>query len=91
MHLAGLAYPIEERSGQRDRTIAVVCAWPHAQRAEALVLESLVGRKVCIKDRYGNMAIGTLSSLESSCDSFMRRYSFSIAHTHQEEGVSLDT
>lgn len=91
VHLAGLAYPIEERSGQRDRTIAVVCAWPHAQRAEALVLESLVSRKVCIKDRYGNMAIGTLSSLESSCDGFMRRYSFSIAHTNQEEGVSLDT
>lgn len=91
VHLAGLAYPIEERSGQRDRTIAVVCAWPHAQRAEALVLESLVSRKVCLKDQYGNMAIGTLSSLESSCDSFMRRYSFSIAHTNQEEGVSLDT
>ena len=90
VHLAGLAYPIEERSEQRDRALSVACAWPHAQRAAALALEALVGRFVCLKDRYGNMAIGSLPSLESNCDEFMRRYSFTISHTDREEAITLD-
>lgn len=90
VHLAGLAYPVEERSEQRERSIAVACAWPHSQRASALALEALVGRLVCLKDHYGNMAIGTLPSLESSNDEFMRRYSFTVAHTNQEEAIALD-
>ena len=90
VHLAGLAYPVEERSEQRDRALSVACAWPHAQRAAAIALEALVGRLVCIKDRYGNMAIGSLPSLESNCDEFMRRYSFTISHTNREEAITLD-
>ena len=90
VHLAGLAYPVEERSEQRDRALSVACAWPHAQRAAALALEALVGRLVCIKDRYGNMVIGSLPSLESNCDEFMRRYSFTISHTNREEAITLD-
>ena len=90
VHLAGLAYPVEERSEQRDRALSVACAWPHSQRAAALALEALVGRLVCLKDRYGNMAIGSLPSLESNCDEFMRRYSFTISHTNREEAIALD-
>lgn len=90
VHLAGLAYPVEERSEQRDRAISVACAWPHSQRAAALALEALVGRLVCLKDRYGNMAIGSLPSLESNCDEFMRRYSFTISHTNRKEAITLD-
>lgn len=90
VHLAGLAYPVEERSEQRDRSLAVACAWPHSQRASALALEALVGRLICLKDHYGNMAIGTLPSLESNSDEFMRRYSFTVTHTNQEEAISLD-
>lgn len=90
IHLAGLAYPVEERSEQRDRSLAVACAWPHSQRASALALEALVGRLVCLKDHYGNMAIGTLPSLESNSDEFMRRYSFTVSHTNQEEAITLD-
>ena len=90
VHLAGLAYPVEERSEQRDRAMSVACAWPHAQRAAAIALEALVGRLVCIKDRYGNMVIGSLPSLESNCDEFMRRYSFTVSHTNREEAITLD-
>ena len=90
VHLAGLAYPVEERSEQRDRALSVACAWPHAQRAAALALEALVGRLVCLKDRYGNMVIGSLPSIESNCDEFMRRYSFTISHTNREEAITLD-
>ena len=90
VHLAGLAYPVEERSEQRDRALSVACAWPHAQRASAIALEALVGRRVCLKDRYGNMVIGSLPSLESNCDEFMRRYSFTISHTNREEAITLD-
>lgn len=90
VHLAGLAYPVEERSEQRDRALSVACAWPHAQRAAALALEALVGRLVCLKDRYGNMAIGSLPSIESNCDEFMRRYSFTISHTNRKEAITLD-
>lgn len=90
VHLAGLAYPVEERSEQRDRSLAVACAWPHSQRASALALEALVGRLVCLKDHYGNMAIGTIPSLESNSDEFMRRYSFTVTHTNQEEAITLD-
>ena len=90
VHLAGLAYPVEERSEQRDRALSVACAWPHAQRAAALALEALVGRLVCLKDRYGNMVIGSLPSLESNCDEFMRRYSFTISDTNREEAIALD-
>ena len=91
VHLAGLAYPVEERSEQRDRAISVACAWPHSQRAAALALEALVGRLVCLKDHYGNMAIGTLPSLESNIDEFMRRYAFTVSHTHREEAISFDS
>lgn len=90
VHLAGLAYPVEERSEQRDRALSVACAWPHAQRAAAIALEALVGRLVCLKDRYGNMVIGSIPSLESNCDEFMRRYSFTISHTNREEAIDLD-
>ena len=90
IHLAGIAYPVEERSEQRDRSLAVACAWPHSQRASALALEALVGRLVCLKDHYGNMAIGTLPSLESNSDEFMRRYSFTVTHTNQEEAITID-
>lgn len=90
VHLAGLAYPVEERSEQRDRAISVACAWPHSQRAAALALEALVGRLVCLKDHYGNMAIGTLPSLESNIDEFMRRYAFTVSHTNREEAIALD-
>lgn len=90
VHLAGLAYPVEERSEQRDRALSVACAWPHAQRAAALALEALVGRLVCLKDHYGNMAIGTLPSLESNIDEFMRRYAFTVSHTNREEAITLD-
>lgn len=90
VHLAGLAYPVEERSEQRDRALSVACAWPHSQRAAALTLEALVGRLVCLKDHYGNMAIGTLPSLESNSDEFMRRYAFTVSHTHREEAITLD-
>lgn len=90
VHLTGLAYPVEERSEQRDRSLTVACAWPHSQRASALALEALVGRLVCLKDHYGNMAIGTLPSLESNSDEFMRRYSFTVTHTNQEEAIALD-
>jgi hypothetical protein len=90
VHLAGLAYPVEERSGQRDRAISVACAYPHSQRAAALALEALVGRLVCLKDHYGNMAIGTLASLETNIDEFMRRYAFTVTHTNREEAITLD-
>ena len=90
VHLAGLAYPVEERSEQRNRAISVACAWPHSQRAAALALEALVGRLVCLKDHYGNMAIGTLPSLESNIDEFMRRYAFTVSHTNREEAITLD-
>lgn len=90
VHLAGLAYPVEERSEQRDRAISVACAYPHSRRAAALALEALVGHLVCLKDHYGNMAIGTLPSLESNADEFMRRYAFTVSHTNREEEISLD-
>ena len=90
VHLAGLAYPVEERSEQRDRAISVACAYPHSQRAAALALEALVGRLVCLKDHYGNMAIGTLPSLESNIDEFMRRYAFTVSHTNREEAITLE-
>ena len=90
VHLAGLAYPVEERSEQRDRALSVACAWPHSRRAAALALEALVGRLVCLKDHYGNMVIGSLPSLESNCDEFMRRYSFTVSHTNREEAITLD-
>lgn len=90
VHLAGLAYPVEERSEQRDRAISVACAWPHSQRVAALALEALVGRLVCLKDHYGNMAIGTLASLETNIDEFMRRYAFTVTHTNREEAITLD-
>lgn len=90
VHLAGLAYPVEERSEQRDRALSVACAWPHSQRAAAIALEALVGRLVCLKDHYGNMVIGTLSSLESNSDEFMRRYAFTVSHTNREEAIIID-
>ena len=90
VHLTGLGYPVEERSEQRDRAISVACAWPHSQRDAALALEALVGRLVCLKDHYGNMALGTLPSLESNIDEFMRRYAFTVTQTNREEAITLD-
>ena len=63
---------------------------PSVQGVLEAALEALVGRLVCLKDHYGNMAIGSLPSLESNCDEFMRRYSFTISHTNREEAITLD-
>lgn len=90
IHLAGLAYPVEERSEARDLTMTVSVAWPHKQADQARALELLVGKLVCIKDRYGSMAIGTLSSLECNADAAMLRYAFAIQHTNREEEIDLD-
>ena len=91
IHLAGLAYPVEERSETRDLTMTVSVAWPHKQADQARALELLVGKLVCIKDRYGSMAIGTLSSLECNADAAMLRYAFTIQHTNREEEIDLDS
>lgn len=91
LHLAGLAYPVEERSEARDLTMTVSVAWPHKQADQARALELLVGKLVCVKDRYGSMAIGTLSSLECNADAAMLRYAFTIQHTNREEAINLDS
>nr|DAL06283.1 MAG TPA: Interferon alpha/beta receptor 1, Interferon I interferon signaling complex [Caudoviricetes sp.] len=91
IHLAGLAYPVEERSETRDLTMTVSVAWPHKQADQARALELLVGKLVCVKDRYGSMAIGTLSSLECNADAAMLRYAFTIQHTNREEEINLDS
>ena len=90
-HLAGLAYPVAERTGFRDLSIQLSCAFLRKDRAAALALEALTGRLVCVKTKQGDMAIGHLAALEKDADEIMSRYSFEIANIHWEEAVHLDT
>ena len=89
-HLAGLAYPIAERTEFRDLSIQLSCAFLRKDRAAALALEALTGRLVCVKTKQGDMAIGYLTALEKNADEIMSRYSFEIANIHWEEAVRLD-
>lgn len=90
VHLAGLAYPVTERTEFRDLSIQLSCAFLRKDRAAALALEALTGRLVCVKTKQGDMAIGYLTALEKNVDEIMSRYSFEIANIHWEEAVSLD-
>ena len=90
VHLAGLAYPVAERTEFRDLSIQLSCAFLRKDRAAALALEALTGRLVCVKTKQGDMAIGYLAALEKNADEIMSRYSFEITNIHWEEAVSLE-
>ena len=90
VHLAGLAYPVAERTEFHDLSIQISCAFLRKDRAAALALEALTGRLVCVKTKQGDMAIGYLAALEKNADEIMSRYSFEITNIHWEEVVSLD-
>lgn len=89
-HLAGLAYPVAERTEFRDLSIQLSCAFLRKDRAAALALEALTGRLVCVKTKQGDMAIGYLTALEKNADEIMSRYSFEIANIHWKEAVHID-
>ena len=90
VHLAGLAYPVAERTEFRDLSIQLSCAFLRKDRAAALALEALTGRLVCVKTKQGDMAIGYLTALEKNADEIMSRYSFEITNIHWKEAVRLD-
>lgn len=90
VHLAGLAYPVAERTEFRDMTVQISCAFTAKNRAAALALEALVGRLVCAKTTQGDMATGYLTALEKNADAIMSRYSFEIQNIHREEAITLD-
>ena len=90
VHLAGLAYPVAERTEFRDMAMQISCAFTAKNRAAALALEALVGRLVCAKTTQGDMATGYLTALEKNADAIMSRYSFEIQNIHREEAITLD-
>lgn len=90
VHLAGLAYPVAERTEFRDRAMQISCAFTAKNRAAALALEALVGRLVCAKTTQGDMVTGYLTALEKNADAIMSRYSFEIQNIHREEAITLD-
>lgn len=90
VHLAGLDYPVAERSEFRDRALQISCAFLRTNRAAALALEALVGRLVCAKTKQGDMAVGYITALEKNADEIMSRYSFEITHIYRREAITLD-
>ena len=91
VHLAGLDYPVAERSEFRDRALQISCAFLRTNRAAALALEALVGRLVCAKTKQGDMAVGYITALEKNADEIMSRYSFEITHIYRREAITLDS
>lgn len=90
VHLAGLAYPVAERTEFRDMAMQISCAFTAKNRAAALALEALVGRLVCAKTTQGDMVTGYLAALEKNADAIMSRYSFEIQNIHREEAITID-
>ena len=88
VHLCGGRYPTAEVSDFWEGSMGVVCAM--REPAECDELESLAGRLVCIKDQWGNMAIGILDSISKQSAHFFQTYSFTVSRVDYTEEVAYD-
>ena len=88
VHLCGGRYPTAEVSDFWEGSMGVVCAM--REPAECAALESLAGRLVCVKDQWGNMAIGILDSISKQSAHFFQTYSFTVSRVDYTEAVAYD-
>ena len=88
VHLCGGRYPTAEVSDFWEGSMGVVCAM--REPAECAALEALAGRLVCIKDQWGNMAIGILDSISKQSAHFFQTYSFTVSRVDYTEEVAYD-
>ena len=88
VHLCGGRYPTAEVSDFWEGSMGVVCAM--REPAEYAALEALAGRLVCIKDQWGNMAIGILDSISKQSAHFFQTYSFTVSRVDYTEEVAYD-
>ena len=88
VHLCGRKYPSTEVSDFWESSIGVVCAM--REPSECAALEALAGQLVCVKDQWGNMAIGILDTLSKQAAKFFQTYSFTVSRVDHVEAVPYD-
>ena len=66
----------------------MVCAM--REPSECAALEALAGQLVCVKDQWGNMAIGILDNLSKQSAKFFQTYSFTVSRVDHVEAVPYD-
>ncbi len=85
-HFLGAAYPVAEVSAFREAEMSLDFASIDA--ATAKMVESLIGRQVCLKSR-GEMVIGVLLDLVKTVTPFYSRYTLSLRRIHYDDEVTL--
>ena len=71
---AGSEYPVPEISPYRQRSYSISTAYAAADTEAGARFERLMGKCVCVKDQYGNLIVGIITS-------YQRRQRRSIQHT----------
>ena len=76
MHYNGAAYPVPEVGEFQNRTMSLSVAFADMEIGK--ILESMIGRIVCMKNQYGDLIIGIFSQIARAKNEFFATYSATI-------------
>lgn len=76
MHYNGAAYPVPEVGEFQNRTMSLSVAFADMEIGK--ILESMIGRIVCMKNQYGDLIIGIFSQIARAKNEFFTTYSATI-------------
>lgn len=76
MHYNGASYPVPEVGEFQNRTMSLSVAF--ADMESGKILESMIGRIVCMKNQYGDLIIGIFSQIARARNEFFATYSATI-------------
>lgn len=76
MQYSGAAYPVPEISNFKTQTYTINTAFLDAATADRF--ENLIGKTVCVKDHYGNIMIGMMTSTTKMQSKLYRAYSATV-------------
>ncbi len=89
MYFAGAGFPSAEISESQDRTITFMAAFK--ERGTAQRFDRLIGHRVIVKTRGGDIAIGPLAAISKTSNEFYTAYNCSVRHCRTQEAIELDT
>lgn len=83
----GSEYPMAEISPYRYKAYSFAAAFTAAETAAIRQFEALIGRLVCLKDRWGNLVIGILAAQNVESTRFYEAYTVTVRQVRYTEGA----
>ena len=71
---AGSEYPVPEISPYKQRGYNISTAYAAADMDARTRFEKLLGKRVCVKDQYGNLVVGIITSYQKTSTQFYTAY-----------------